>query len=422
MKTELVSDTNNSAETPGENSRHATPAQLVAAFSSGRDCLLKLFAAYRDALGADMRVNMSPELNLPLWEMGHIAWFEEYWIARNPLRAQGINADHAAMENLRTASCLPNADARYDSSNVAHATRWQLVLPSADETLAYLAQVRESTLALLHEMVIMPARNNDDALYFFRLALFHEAMHREAWIYMAQTLGIALDDSLNFSPMRPPNLPTDDCLIDAGRWRLGSTNAGFAFDNELCAHEVDVAAFAIDRAAVTWQRYLPFIEAGAYTNPQWWSGEGWEWRQQQTLPRYLRRNGSQWQRYTFGQWLDLDLHLPAMNLTRHEAQAWCQWAGRRLPSEAEWEMAACTRPASEFFWGEVWEWTSSAFAPYAGFAPHPYRDYSMPWFDGRPVLRGASLATDLVMRHPRYRNFFPAERNDIFSGFRSCAI
>ena len=231
MKTELVSDTNNSAETPGENSRHATPAQLVAAFSSGRDSLLKLFAAYRDALGADMRVNMSPELNLPLWEMGHIAWFEEYWIARNPLRAQGIHADHAAMGNLRTASFLPNADARYDSSNVAHATRWQLVLPSADETLAYLAQVRERTLALLHEMVIMPARNNDDALYFFRLALFHEAMHREAWIYMAQTLGIALDDSLNFSPMRPPNLPTDDFLIDAGRWRLGSTNTGFAFDN-----------------------------------------------------------------------------------------------------------------------------------------------------------------------------------------------
>lgn len=425
MKIELISDTSNSAntaETPVENSRHATPAQLVVAFSAGRECLLKLFAAYRDALGTDMQVNLSPELNLPLWEMGHIAWFEEYWIARNPLRAQGISADHAVMENLRTASCLPNADARYDSSNVAHATRWQLVLPSANETLAYLAEVRESTLALLNEIVITPERNHDDALYFFRLALFHEAMHREAWIYMAQTLGIALHEAFSRAPERPHNLPTDDCVVDAGRWRLGSTNTGFVFDNELCAHEVDVAAFEIDRAAVTWQRYLPFIEAGGYTNRAWWSDAGWEWRQQQSMPRYLRRVGEQWQRYNFGQWQNLDLHLPAMNLTRHEAQAWCLWAGRRLPSEAEWEMAACTRTASEFFWGEVWEWTSSAFAPYAGFMPHPYRDYSMPWFDGRPVLRGASLATGLAMRHPRYRNFFPAERNDIFSGFRSCAI
>lgn len=112
-----------------------------------------------------------------------------------------------------------------------------------------------------------------------------------------------------------------------------------------------------------------------------------------------------------------------MHLTHHEAEAWCRWAGRRLPTEAEWECAALAAASSgeAFDWGQVWEWTASAFAPYPGFEPHPYRDYSMPWFDGRPVLRGGSFATAPRMKHPRYRNYFSAERNDLFAGFRSCA-
>jgi EgtB-related family protein len=108
-----------------------------------------------------------------------------------------------------------------------------------------------------------------------------------------------------------------------------------------------------------------------------------------------------------------------VHLSWYEADAWCRWAGRRLPTEAEWEAAAVSDP--RFAWGEVWEWTASAFAPFVGFAAHPYRDYSRPWFDGRPVLRGASRATSLRMTHPRYRNYFTAERNDIYAGFRSCA-
>ena len=96
-----------------------------------------------------------------------------------------------------------------------------------------------------------------------------------------------------------------------------------------------------------------------------------------------------------------------------------RWAGRRLPTESEWECAALTAPG--FSWGQVWEWTASPFAPYPGFVAHPYRDYSQPWFDGRPVLRGASFATQPGMRHPRYRNYFTADRSDLFAGFRSCA-
>ena len=399
--------------TEAERLRAAGRDLLADALVDGRSALLRLFDAYRAALGdGGLRVPCTPELNLPLWELGHIAWFEEFWIARNERRRQGANADPDAP---RPAPLLPQADAFYDSSRVAHATRWQLPLPDAAGTLDYLAAVRERTLALLLE-----SDGDDDALYFFRLALFHEAMHREAWIYMAQTLDIPLA----VDGPRARATPGSELALPGGPWTLGSRPPGFAFDNELAAHEVNLAPFTIDDAPVTWRRYLPFVESGAYNDAQYWSAEGWAWRQRQSQPwpRHLRRRDGAWQAWRFGAWQHLDMNLPAMHLSYHEAQAWCAWAGCRLPSEAEWEMAACSAPQQSFAWGDVWEWTASPFSAYPGFAAHPYRDYSAPWFDGRPVLRGASFATAPGMKHPRYRNFFTAERNDIFAGFRSCAI
>ena len=111
----------------------------------------------------------------------------------------------------------------------------------------------------------------------------------------------------------------------------------------------------------------------------------------------------------------------ACHLTAFEAEAWCRWAGRRLPTEAEWERAAVDQPGS-FEWGHVWEWTASPFLPYLGFVPHPYRDYSAPWFDSRVALRGASFMTHTRIRHPRYRNFFTPQRNDVPAGFRTCRL
>jgi EgtB-related family protein len=125
-------------------------------------------------------------------------------------------------------------------------------------------------------------------------------------------------------------------------------------------------------------------------------------------------------RAAFGRWQALDLAAPAVHLSAHEAQAWCRWAGRRLPTEHEWTLAQ-RQLGADFAFGEVWEWTSSPFAPWPGFTAHPYRDYSAPWFDGRPVLKGGSFATQPFMKHPRYRNYFPAGRNDVFAGFRTCA-
>jgi EgtB-related family protein len=180
---------------------------------------------------------------------------------------------------------------------------------------------------------------------------------------------------------------------------------------------VALAAFEIDAQVVRWAEYLPFVEAGGYRQARWWTPAA---PAAPDAPRYLRRDGARWWAWRRGAWTPLDVAEPACHLTAHEAQAWCAWAGRRLPTEFEWECAALTRPEA-FAWGDVWEWTASPFVPFPGFQPHPYRDYSAPWFDGRPVLRGASFMTQPRMRHPRYRNFFEAHRSDVPAGFRSCA-
>lgn len=398
--------------------RHAAAAALEAALTDGRTRLLALFEGLRAALGPrGLRIARDAAVNLPLWELGHVGWFEEVWVSRNTDRARGVEGDPLAP---RTASLLEGADAFYDSSAVAHATRWRLALPDVDATRDYLDAVRASTLALLRD-----SASSDRALYFFRLALFHEAMHCEAWHFMAQRLGLDPGPATRRPGPRTRPAATGDWRVPAGRRRIGTTAPGFAFDNELGAHEVDLEAFAIDRAPVAWAAFLPFVEAGGYADPAAWTPAGRDWlrRGGATAPAHLRRGAHGWECESFGRWRPLDPDAPACHLTTHEAEAWCRWAGRRLPTEAEWETAATlATPADGFDWGEVWEWTASAFAPYAGFAPHPYRDYSQPWFDGRRVLRGGSFATAPWMRHPRYRNFFPEERNDVFAGFRSCAL
>ncbi len=396
--------------------RQAGAADLAAAMADARASMLRLFGAWQAALPMSMEIRYAPELNPPRWELGHIAWFEEYWLARNPQRLLGARADP---DVARAAPLLPGADALYNSSQVAHSTRWHLDLPSADRTRDLLQRTRARTLALLDD-----AGTDDDALYFYRLALFHEDMHREAWVYMAQNL--ALDVAQGLDSDRPgPAAAQGQWSLDAARVRIGSGAEGFAFDNELCAHEVELKPFTIDRAPVRWCDYLPFVEAGGYDDERLWSREGWDWRQRHSdgRPRHLRQQDGAWSLARFGRWVELDPMAPAMHLSQHEAQAWCRWARRRLPTEAEWEHAAVTAAAQgqAFEWGQVWEWTTSPFQPYPGFEPHPYRDYSQPWFDGRPVLRGGSFATSDRIKHPRYRNYFTADRNDLFSGLRSCA-
>ena len=372
--------------------RAAVRQALVAA----RERTLAIADAYAAALGpAGMQVPYRPTLNPPLWELGHIGWFQEYWIGRNRERARGVDCDPA---HARGPSLLQGADSLYDSSTVAHRSRWDMPLPEAAATRWYLGEVLAQTLDLLDRL--RPGAG-DGELYFFRLVSLHEEMHAEAACYMARALGVPLP-----TPPAAAAAPARaELQVPAQAFRLGYDGPGFAFDNELGAHEVQVDAFRIDAQPVSWARFLPFARAGGYEQPHWWDEPGWAWLQQSGRPQH-----------------EAQAYAPdeaAVHLSAHEARAWCRWAGRRLPTEAQWECAALTVPG--FSWGQVWEWTASAFQPYPGFQPHPYRDYSAPWFGSRVVLRGACPATSPALAHPRYRNFFEPHRIDVFAGFRSCA-
>ena len=321
-------------------------------------------------------------VNPPLWEIGHLAWFQEYWCLRRV--PSGKLAD----------SMIPNADSLYDSAKVAHATRWDLPLPGLKATRGYLAQVLERVLERLRR-----EPENADLAYFARLATFHEDMHAEAFYYTRQTLGYADP----FPPAVHAKYSMEDLAIKGGTFTLGAApSGGFVFDNEKWAHEVEIAPFRISRAPVTNAQYLAWVEDGGST-PRYWKLEGGSWRQRR-----------------FERWLPLAPDDPVMHVDWHEAQAYCRWAKRRLPTEAEWECAAASGmiPGS----AGVWEWTASSFGPYPGFVLDPYKEYSEPWFGTHRVLRGGSFATPARLMRATFRNFYTPERGDIFAGFRTCAL
>jgi ergothioneine biosynthesis protein EgtB len=404
--------------------RCADRDRLGAALIESRANTLRTFAAFEGSLRATaLQIPYSAQVNPPLWELGHVGWFQEYWIGRNSQRSRGIAADP---QGPRAASHLPDADALYDSGRVEHASRWQLRLPDAATTRDYLARTLEHTLHIVAHADDAPARHG--LLYFAWLALMHEDMHHEAALYTANALGIPVDPGRPRAPDPTDPRDSNQLCLGATRFCIGSADGDFAFDNELMPRWVDVGAFRIDRAPVDNGAYAAFVTQGGYDQAGNWTPAGWAWRQcnEARWPRYWRAAGSGWQHRWFGHWTALDETAPVCNLSLHEAQAWCRWAGRRLPTEIEWEVAAAAQPpagdgARPLRFGQVWEWTASEFQPYPGFVPHPYSDYSLPWFGTRQVLRGASFATHPRMRHPRYRNFFTPERNDIFAGLRSCA-
>jgi iron(II)-dependent oxidoreductase len=394
-------------------------------------------------------------VNPLLWELGHVAWFYEHWVLR---RLRG----HAAID--------PAMDAWYDSAAVAHDTRWDLPLPSRQETLAYMEHVLESVLDVLPPKGEMA---DPELTYFCLLGVFHEDMHGEAFTYTRQTHAYAAPPIGVPATIatRREDLAEADAALPARHFLVGGQrDMPFLFDNEKWCHDVELAPFSIARTAVTQGEFLEFVEDGAYRREALWCSRGWEWKQRSeaTHPLYWSRSDDgTWRHRVFATTRPLDLDHPMIHVNWYEADAYCRWRGRRLPSEAEWE-AAATGPHDPddrtlkrtFPWGEtpastnvanldasfggpvavsalrageslsgcrqlignVWEWTASPFAPYPGFEVDPYKEYSVPWFGTHYVLRGGSWATRGRLIRNTWRNYYTPDRRDVFAGFRTCAL
>lgn len=391
-------------------------AALAAALHDTRQRLLPLIEPLRALLGTPMDLRYLPELSPPRWQLGHLAWLEDWWIGRNPLRGQGLAASADAP---RGRAVWAFEDAALDPRPLSHSARWHQASPALATALTELARRRQRSLALLAEAgrrrAVAPA-----ALLPWRALLWHEEHECALWLGLAQTLGAWPEQALPALPRLPEAAVA--LSVPAGDWALGSPEGPWCAPDEAPAHTRALDAFEIDAAAVTWARFLPFIEAGGYDDPAHWSPAGWSWRQRQGAgrPRHLGLDDAgQWQVAHFGRWVPLDTAAPAIHLSRHEAEAWCRWAGRRLPGAAEWEVAA--RHAPGFAWGAVQEWTATlaeagepaAWAACSLHAPRPQA--------GMALVKGASFAQGPRLHRAWAWAAQPPEANAGFWGFRSCA-
>jgi iron(II)-dependent oxidoreductase len=329
----------------------------------------------------------SPLLSPLAWDLGHIANFEELWLVqtvggRPPLHGE-LGHFYNAIENPRR-------------------ERGELPILHDAELRQYMGEVRERTLEVLAEVDIGP--DVESRLlregFVYEMLVAHELQHQEPMLQLLQMLDVpyrpAEADPTPFAPA-PVGEP-GTVRVEAGTYEIGAPDDGFAYDNERPRHTVELAAFEIDRTPVTNGTYMSYMgETGAEP------------------PMYWEREGDGWVRTAMGVRVPVDPQRPVIHVSWEEADAFARWAGRRLPSEFEWEAA---RPQLEGV-GGAWEWTSSDFLAYEGFEAFPYEEYSKVFFgDEYKVLRGASWATGRHVARPSFRNWDLAQRRQIFAGIR----
>jgi iron(II)-dependent oxidoreductase len=412
--------------------------------------------ALLDPMPDEVLVAQHSELMSPLvWDLAHIGHYEELWLLRT---LAGASPTDVRFDDV------------YDAFRHPRAERPTLDILGPREARDYVTGVRKQVLDVLTERGV----DGTDPLlldgFVYGMVIRHEHQHNETMLATTQLMRDFAHPDAGDEPATArvdPLREADQVLVEAGPFVMGTDSDPWAYDNERPAHVVDLPAFRIDTTAVTNEAYLAFVDAGGYEHPEWWSADGWAWRQRAELTAPLfwsRDKGRRWQRLRFGRREELPPCEPVQHVCWYEADAYARWRGRRLPTEAEWEKAASWDPnhgdgvkvdglgpdgagvgglfnVEERFgpdevgahphgaspWGcvdmigGVWEWTSTSFDGYPGFASFPYREYSEVFFgDDYKVLRGGSWATHRSAVSSTFRNWDYPIRRQIFAGFR-CA-
>jgi iron(II)-dependent oxidoreductase len=396
----------------------------------------------------ELTAQHSPLMSPLVWDLAHIGNQEELWL----LRAV------AGREAMR-----PEIDGLYDAFEHPRAERPSLPLLPPEEARHYAAEVRGRALDVL-ESAPLTGRRLTEAGFAFGMIAQHEQQHDETMLITHQLRrGPQALTAPDPEPVPPYDGPAE-VFVPGGPFIMGTSTEPWALDNERPAHQVQVPPFYIDAVPVTNGAYTAFIEDGGYGDERWWTPQGWAHIRAHGIeaPLFWRREGGQWLRRRFGVTEVVPPDEPVLHVCWYEADAYARWAGRRLPTEAEWEKAARHDPATgrsrRYPWGDadptpehanlgqrhlrpapvgsfpagasplgvrqligdVWEWTSSDFLPYPGFTAFPYKEYSEVFFGPEhKVLRGGSFAVDPVACRGTFRNWDYPVRRQIFSGFRT---
>jgi gamma-glutamyl hercynylcysteine S-oxide synthase len=406
-------------------------------------------AALADAVDdADLVKQHSPLMSPLVWDLAHIGNQEELWLVR----------DVGGREPMRC-----DIDHLYDAFRHPRRDRPELPLLNPTEARGYVAQVRDKVLDVLDRVELAGVPLVDQGFAFGMIAQ-HEQQHDET---MLATHQLRQGAPVLAAPPPPAARVSvaGEVVVPGGWFTMGTSTEPWALDNERPAHDVFVPPFAIDAAVVTNGPYAAFIADGGYDDPRWWAEPGWKHRLRAGLvaPMHWVRDGDWWAYTRFGRADPVEPDEPVVHVCFYEAQAYAAWAGKRLPTEAEWEKAARFDPASgrsrRYPWGDedptgahanlgqrhlrpapvgaypagasplgvhqligdVWEWVDSDFSGYPGFVAFPYREYSEVFFGtSYKILRGGSFGTDPVACRGTFRNWDYPIRRQIFSGFR-CA-